>query len=137
MARILALDYGTKKTGIAVTDPLQIIASPLTTIPTTSLFEWLETYLQEEEVEKIVVGEPLNDDGSPAKIHHLVVGVVRQLRKQYPELPIVWQDERYSSQDARAIILRSGTKKMKRRDKTLVDKVAAVLILQDYLGHRV
>lgn len=133
MPRIMAIDYGTKRTGIATTDPLQIIASGLTTIPTGEVFEFLKNYLQEEEVEKIVVGEPLHPDGKPAQIAHLVVGFVRNLRKQFPDVEVVTHDERFTSVDAKAIILQSGVSKKKRRDKSLVDKISAALILEDYL----
>ena len=136
MARIIAIDYGTKKTGLATTDPLQIICSPLTTVPTGELYDFLEKYIKDEEVEAIVVGEPLNTDGSPSQIAHFVVGLVRKLRKRYPDIPVHLQDERFTSQEARQIILQSGLKKKRRRDKTLVDKVSASLILQAFLDGR-
>lgn len=133
MARILSIDYGTKRTGLAVTDPLQIIPTGLDTVPTPELEAYLQKYLSEEEVETIVVGEPLHPDGNPAQIHHMVVGLVRKLRKLFPEVEVVTQDERYTSEEAKLIIRQSGIKKKKRRDKGLVDKVSAVIILQDYL----
>lgn len=133
MPRILAIDYGTRKTGIAVSDPLQIIATGLDTIATQDLYDFLASYLEEEEVETIVLGEPLHADGNPAQIHHLVVGVKRKLEKKYPDIEVVFQDERYTSEAAKEIIRQSGLKKKKRKDKTLVDKVSAVLILQDYM----
>ncbi|MCO6476925.1 MAG: Holliday junction resolvase RuvX [Phaeodactylibacter sp.] len=133
MPRILAIDYGTKRTGLAVTDPLQIIASGLDTVATQELEDYLQQYLEREEVETIVVGEPLYPDGKPAQIHHLVVGFVRKLKKLFPDIEVVTHDERYSSEEAKQVILQSGAKKKKRRDKGLVDKVSAVLILQDYL----
>lgn len=133
MPRILAIDYGTKKTGLAVSDPLQIIATGLETIPTSDLFEFLKNYISAEEVSTIVVGEPLYPDGNPAQIHHLVVGFKRKLEKQYPHIDIVFHDESYTSEEAKEIIRKSGVKKKKRKDKTLVDKVSAVLILQDYM----
>ncbi len=136
MARILSIDYGTKRTGLAVTDPLQIIANGLDTISTSELFPYLENYLQAEDVSTIVVGEPLYPDGNPAQIHHLVVGFVRKLKKLYPAIEVVMWDERFTSVEAKEIILQSGAKKKKRRDKGLVDKVAAVLILQDYLEQK-
>lgn len=137
MARILGIDYGTKRVGIAVTDPLQIIVNGLTTIPTDEIFEFLEKYTKEEDVECIVVGEPMHKDGTPAQIAHLVVGFVRKIKKLFPEIKVDTQDERYTSREAKEIILLSGVKKKKRRkDKGLVDQVSAVLILQDYLGHR-
>lgn len=136
MARILGIDYGTKRIGIATTDPLQIIVSGLTTVTTEEIFDFLENYLKEEEVEGIVVGEPRHKDGNPTKITHLVVGFVRKLKKMFPEVSVVTHDESFTSVDARAIILKSGAKKKKRRDKSLVDKVSAVLILQDYMDSR-
>jgi len=132
----MAIDYGTKRTGIAVTDPLQIIPGGLDTLPTAELFEFLERYLSEEEVETIVVGEPLHPDGKPAQIHHLVVGFVRKLKKLFPGIEVVMQDERYTSEDAKRIIRQSGAKKKKRREKALVDQVSAMLILRDYLESR-
>lgn len=133
MPRILAIDYGTKRTGLAVTDPLQIIATGLDTVPTSNLLPFLEEYLQNEEVETFVLGEPLYPDGNPAQIHHLVIGLKRKLEKTYPSIPVVLQDERYTSEEAKEVIRNSGVKKKKRRDKSLVDKVSAVLILQDYM----
>ena len=133
MSRILGIDYGTKRIGIAATDPLQIIASGLTTVATKDIFTFLEEYLSQEEVECIVVGEPLNEDGTPAQIAHFVVGFIRKLKELYPNIKIATQDERYTSRDAKKIILQSGAKKKKRRDKALVDKVSAGLILQAYM----
>ncbi len=133
MSRILAIDYGTKRTGIAVSDPLQLIAGGLETVSTAELFQYLDNYLSQEEVTTIVVGEPLHPDGQPAQIAHLVVGFVRQLRKKYPHIEIVTWDERYTSEEAKRIILQSGVGKKKRQDKSLVDKISAVLILQDYM----
>ena len=137
MPRILCFDYGTKKTGIATTDPLQIIATAIGTTPTEALKNWLEKYLREEEVERFVLGEPLHPDGNPAQIHEQVLTFRDYLTKTYPTIPVTLQDERYSSARARDIILRSGAKKKKRRDKTLVDKVSAVLILEDYMQENV
>lgn len=136
MARILAIDYGTKRTGLAVTDPLQIIATGLETVPTAGLMDYLETYFNQEEVETIVVGEPMYPDGNPAQIAHLVVGLVRQLRKTYPTKEVVTWDERYTSEEAKRVIRESGAKKKKRQDKALVDKISAVLILQDFMENR-
>ena len=133
MKRILGIDYGTKRTGLAATDPLQIIVSPLETVPTGSIWEFLANYLAEEPVELVVLGEPLHADGTPAQIHHLVVGFARKFEKTYPDIPVVWQDERFTSERAKQVILDSGTKKKKRQDKSLVDKVSAAIILQDYL----
>ncbi len=136
MARVLGIDYGTKKIGLAVTDPLQIICSPLTTVPTREIFDFLEKYIAAEEVEGIVVGDSMNTDGTPSQIAHLVVGFIRKLKKLYPALTIDTEDERFTSIEARQIILKSGAKQKKRRDKTLVDKVSASLILQAYMDRR-
>lgn len=133
MARILAIDYGTKRTGLAVTDPLQIIATGLDTVSTQELEAYIRQYVEQEPVETIVVGEPLHPDGNPAQIHHLVVGCVRKLKKLFPDIEVVTHDERYTSEEAKEAILLSGASKKKRRDKGLVDKISAVLILQDYL----
>jgi len=133
LSRILAIDYGTKRTGLAVTDPLQLIANGLDTVPTVDIFTYLEDYLRKEEVGLFVVGEPMHADGSPAQIAHLVVGFVRKLQKTFPGIPVEMVDERYTSEEAKLIIRESGLKKKKRRDKSLVDKISAVLILQDYM----
>jgi putative holliday junction resolvase len=133
LPRILAIDYGTKRTGLAVSDPLQLIANGLDTVPTAELIGFLERYLQEEEVACIVVGEPLYPDGNPAQIHHLVVGLVRQLKKLFPGVEVVTHDERFSSEQAKLAIRQSGARQKKRRDKSLVDKISAVIILQDFM----
>jgi putative Holliday junction resolvase len=135
MARIVSIDYGTKRTGLAATDPLQIIVTGLDTLPTDKVLDFLQRYCTAEEVEKFVVGEPMHEDGNPSQIAHLVVGFVRKLNKLFPDIPIVMHDERFTSREAKRIILESGAKKKKRQDKSLVDKISAVLILQDYLGH--
>jgi len=133
----LSIDYGTKRTGIAVTDPLQIIASGLTTVHTGELWEWLEKYISEETVEKIVLGEPLHHDDKPAQFHHLVIGFSRKIKKSFPDIEVVLWDERFTSQAAKQAILMSGAKKKKRRQKELVDKMSATLILQDYMENNV
>jgi putative Holliday junction resolvase len=137
LGRILSIDYGTKRTGIAVTDPLQIIASGLTTVHTGELWEWLTKYISEESVERIVLGEPLHHDDKPAQFHHLVVGFSRKIKKSFPEIEVVLWDERFTSQAAKQAILMSGAKKKKRRQKELVDKMSATLILQDYMENNV
>lgn len=133
MSRILAIDYGLRRTGIAVTDPLKIIATGLTTAPTAELMDFLVRYCQQEPVELFVVGLPLYPDGNPAQIAGAVDEFVEKLRKQFPDKPVVRQDERYTSNEAKRIILQSGVKKQKRRDKSLVDKIAAALILEQYM----
>ncbi len=133
MGRILAIDYGLKRTGIAVTDPLKIIASGLTTVPTAELMDFLEKYCLEQDVECFVVGMPMHADGNPSQIATHVDGFAERLRKKFPDRSVVRQDERYTSVNAQLIIQQSGIKKQKRRDKALVDKVAAALILEQYM----
>lgn len=129
----MGIDYGTRRTGIAVTDPLQIIASGLDTIPTEGVFDFLAGYLEKEEVERIVVGYPLYPDGNPAQIAPQVEQFVKKLQKLFPAVPVNTWDERYTSEEAKRIILQSGARKKQRRDKALVDKISAALILEDYL----
>ncbi len=133
MSRILAIDFGLKRTGIAVTDPLKIIATGLTTVPTGEVLDFLKTYCAGEEVERFVVGLPLYPDGNPAQIAPQTDAFVERLRKLFPDKEVLRQDERYTSVQAKQIILQSGAKKQKRRDKNLVDKVAAALILEQYM----
>ena len=129
----MSIDYGTKRVGIAVTDPLQIIANGLDTVPTEDLFPFLEKYLATEEVECMVVGLPLHLDGTPAQLTPQIEKFINKVRQLFPHLKVERQDERFTSEDAKKIILQSGARKKKRRDKSLVDKISAVLILQDYL----
>jgi putative Holliday junction resolvase len=133
LARIMAIDYGGKRTGIAVSDPLQIIATGLDTVPTANLLDFLRSYCQEEDVEFFVVGEPKNLDDTPAQIHHLVMAFVEQLTKLFPEKKVILRDERFTSKDATRSIIQSVPSRKKRRNKGLVDKVSAVIILQEYL----
>lgn len=134
--RILAIDYGRKKCGIAVTDPLQLIATGLTTVPTHGLLDWLDDYLRVEEVGDIVVGESRKEDGTHNAIQQEIVGFERKLAKRYPGLTLHRQDEFYSSRRAREAMLEMGMKKQQRRDKQTVDRIAAALILQDFLEER-
>ncbi len=133
MSRIMAIDWGSKRTGIAVTDPLRIIASPLETVPTDRVFDFLDRYLAAEQVAVIVVGAPFHEDGTPAQVAGQIDKFAARLRKRYPQVQVVRQDERYTSRMAADIILQSGARKKKRRDKSLVDKVSASLILQAYM----
>jgi putative holliday junction resolvase len=133
VARILAIDYGSKRTGLAVTDPLQIIATGLETVATVALLDYLQAYLAREEVDTVVIGEPSHADGNPTQLVPHIRGFVRQLQKLYPALNIVLQDERFTSVLAKEAILKSGAKRKQRQDKGLVDKIAAVIILQEYL----
>lgn len=133
LARIMAIDYGTKRTGIAVSDPMQIIATGLETVPTAKLLDFLRQYCQDEEVETFVVGEPKNLDDSPAQIHHIVMAFVKQLGQLFPEKKVVLRDERFTSKDASRYIVQSVPSRKKRQDKGLIDKVSAIIILQEYL----
>jgi len=132
----MSIDYGTKRVGVAVTDPLQIIANGLETIPTTEIFNFLKQYLSEEVVVEMVVGMPYHLDGNPTFLSPIIKTFIKKVNKQFPDLKVVTQDERFTSSDAKKIILQSGAKKKKRRDKSLVDKISAVLILQEYLETR-
>lgn len=134
MGRILALDYGTKRTGVAVSDPLMIIAGGLETVPTAQLMSWLEKYLAGNDVDIIVLGRPTQMDGSPSDTLPHVEGLAKRLRAKFPEVSVEWYDERFTSVLAQRAIIDSGVGKMKRRDKGLVDKVSATIILQDYMG---
>jgi putative Holliday junction resolvase len=133
MSRILALDYGMKRTGIAVTDRLQIIASPLQTVETNQLMRFLTGYLKAEEVEAIVVGDPKNLDNTANDLSGVVKKFAGELEKKFPGKKIVMVDERFTSKMAQQAIIASGKKKKDRRDKSLLDKVSAALILQHYL----
>jgi putative Holliday junction resolvase len=133
MARLLAIDYGTKRTGLAVTDPLQIIATALDTVPTAQLISFLQNYIQKEAVEVIVVGKPTQTDGSPSATLPAVIGLVRTLKKTFPTLLIDEEDERYTTVMAQRSLIESGKSKNQRKDKGLIDQVSAVIILQSYM----
>lgn len=131
--RIMAFDYGTKRIGIAVTDPLQLIANGLTTIHPEVIWDFLRDYTQKEDVEVFVVGKPLQLDGTPSQSAQHVTGFVRKLKKTFPDIAVELIDERFTSKMATAAILASGAKKQQRRDKALVDSVSATLILQSFM----
>jgi|SRR5450432_850035 len=133
MARILAIDYGLKRTGIAVTDPLQIIASALTTIESARIFTFLEEYLKRETVELILIGDPRNLDDSPTDITGDVQRIIGIMRKKFPAILIKTVDERYTSLMASRAIVIMGMKKSRRREKGIVDQMAATMMLQEYL----
>lgn len=137
MARILSIDYGGKRTGLAVTDPLQIIATGLTTVPSKELIPFLKNYFQQEQVEKIIIGDPRNWDDSATHATPLVAAFIKELRKHFPGLPIESVDERYTSKMAKQSMLESGLKQKDRRNKALVDEIAATIMLQEYLGRSV
>ena len=133
MPRILAIDYGLKRTGLAVTDPLKIIATALTTVESPKLIQFLKDYFKKEEVELIVIGEPKNWDESDTHATPLVKKLVEKLKKEFPNMPLKLVDERYTSKMAGDAIIEMGIKKKDRRDKSLVDRVAATIILQEYM----
>jgi putative holliday junction resolvase len=133
MARILAIDYGGKRTGLAVTDPLQIIATGLETIESRELIPWLKKYLLQEEVELIIIGLPKNWDESDTHGTPLVQAAIKKIQKEFPTTPLKTVDERYSSKMAKDAMLEMGMKKKDRRDKKNVDLIAATIILQEYL----
>lgn len=133
MPRILSIDYGGKRTGIAVTDPLKIIATGLTTIETPKLIPFLKDYFKKEEVELIVIGEPKNWDESDTHATPLVRKAIEKLKKEFPAIPILPVDERFTSKMASQAMIDMGLKKKQRQNKALVDEIAATIILQDYL----
>ncbi|HEY2349989.1 MAG TPA: Holliday junction resolvase RuvX [Puia sp.] len=133
MARILAIDYGLKRTGLAVTDTMQIIASALTTIESAKIFTFLGEYFKKEEVELILIGDPRNLDDSPTDITEDVHRIIQLLRKKFPEIPVKTVDERYSSMMASRALVDMNMKKSRRRKKGIVDQVAATMMLQEYL----
>ncbi len=136
MARILSIDYGKKRTGIAVTDPLQIIAGGLATVSTSTLFEFLTDYVAREPVERLVVGKPMQPNGQPSENLQRVEQFVNRWRKAKPEIPVDYYDERFTSVLAHRAMLDGGLRKKARQDKALVDEISATIILQDYLRSR-
>jgi len=132
----MAFDYGTKRIGIAVTDPLQLIATALNTIHPDSIIAYLQEYLQKEEVETFVVGQPKQLDGSDSQSATHVKGFVRSLRKHFPQIAIIMLDERFTSKMASRVIAQSGLNRKKRQEKGLVDTISAVILLQDYLERK-
>ncbi len=136
MARIICIDYGGKRCGLAVTDPLQIIATALTTVDTKDLFTYLASYVAKEPVELILIGEPLNLDDTPTHATPLVKKAIIELAKKFPTIPIKTVDERYSSKNAVRAMVEMGMKKNDRRDKKTIDRVAATMLLQEYLTNR-
>ena len=133
MGRILAIDYGTKRTGIAVSDPLRLIAGGLETVATKDLARWLEAYFAREEVSTIVLGKPSRMDGTPSDTWRFIEPLAARLRKRYPDKQVVFHDERFTSVLAHRAMLESGIGRMARRDKALVDKISATIILQSYM----
>jgi putative Holliday junction resolvase len=133
MARILAIDYGGKRTGIAVTDPLQIIATGLTTIASHELIPFLKKYFAEEQVELVIIGLPKNWDESDTHGTPLAEAAIKKIQKEFPQMPLKAVDERYTSKMAKAAMIEMGMKKAQRRDKKIVDEIAATIMLQEYM----
>jgi len=134
LPRILCIDYGKKRTGIAVTDPLQIIATGLTTVDSHELISFLKNYFQKENVELMVIGEPKNLDDSDTHATPLVKGIIKKLQKEFPMIPIKKVDERFTSKMAKQAMIEMGMKKKDRRNKRTVDEIAATIMLQEYMG---
>ena len=136
MGRILAIDYGRKRTGIAVTDTLQMIAGGLTTVPSGELVGWLTNYVSKEPVERLVVGLPKQMNNEPSENMKYVEAFVAQLKKALPDIPVEYYDERFTSVMAHRAMIDGGLKKKKRQDKGLVDEISAVIILQSYMENK-
>jgi putative Holliday junction resolvase len=136
MSQILAMDYGAKRTGIAVTDDMQIIASGLTTVATKSLLEFLDTYVKKEKVELFLIGEPRQRDNSPSDIEYEIRPFLKKLSARFPDIPIERVDERFTSKMALRTMVEGGMKKKKRRQKETLDQISATLILQSYLSRK-
>ena len=136
MARILALDFGQKRTGIAVTDDLQIIASGLTTVATSNIFEFLENYLKNENVELFLIGEPKQMNNTASESEKLILPFIKKLQGRFSHIPIARVDERFTSKMAFQTMIDSGLKKKQRQNKALVDEISATIILQSYLYNK-
>lgn len=136
MGRLLAIDYGKKRTGIAVSDPLQIIANGLTTVATHELETFLKDYLTRESVDEIIIGLPVQTTGQASENQARVRQFTNRLKKLFPQLPVTFYDERYTSVLAHKAMLEGGLPQSRRRDKALVDEISATIILQSYMEHR-
>jgi putative Holliday junction resolvase len=133
LGRILAVDYGKKRVGLAVTDPLKIIGSALATIPTHEIFDYLKNYFSKEQVEKLVVGLPKQMNNQPSESMPLINQFVAQFKRQFPDIPVQFVDERFTSKLAVQTMIMGGVKKKDRQNKAMIDTVSAAIILQSYL----
>lgn len=133
MGRILAIDLGTKRTGLAVTDPLKIFASPLDTVKTSDLGSFIENYLKKESIDAFVVGYPVQMNNTPSNSVKQIDPLIKKIRKQFPQIPLHLADERFTSKMAMQAMIAGGVRKKSRQDKTLVDKISASIILQSFL----
>ncbi len=129
----MGIDYGRKRTGVAVTDPLKIVAGNLATVPTHTLMQFIKDYITREQVERIVIGQPTQLNGEPSESMRYITPFVNRLRNELPDIPIVMYDERFTSTIAHQAMIDGGMKKSDRRDKSRVDAIAATIILNDYL----
>ncbi|WP_350290792.1 Holliday junction resolvase RuvX [uncultured Croceitalea sp.] len=136
MARLLALDYGKVRTGIAITDEIQLIASGLTTVDTAKLLDFLKAYFVQEKVERIIIGEPKQMNGSASESEELIQKFLNKFTTRFPNMPVERQDERFTSKMAVQSMITSGVKKKQRQNKALVDEISATLILQAYLDRK-
>lgn len=136
MGRLLAIDYGSKRTGIAITDELQLIASGLTTVSTSELIIFLKEYCRKEEVDNVIIGEPKQKDGTHSPIEFEIGDFIKKLQLELPNLPIIRLDERFTSKMAFQTMIDSGLKKKQRQNKALIDEISATIILQDYLYNK-
>jgi putative Holliday junction resolvase len=133
MSKILAIDYGKKRVGIAITDALQIIASGLTTVETPKIFEFLQKLFVQEHIVKVLIGEPKQMNGQPSESAEMINAFVEKFKSNFPTIDVVRVDERFTSKMAQQSMLQSGLKKKQRQNKALVDEIAATILLQDYL----
>ena len=136
MRRILAIDYGTKRTGIAITDELQLIASGLTTVSTSELIPFLAQYFSEEKVELVLVGEPKQKDGNASDVEEYIQNFLKKFTSTFPAMEVKRVDERYTSKMAFQTMIDSGLSKKQRRNKALIDEISATIILQEYLYNK-
>ncbi len=135
MARVMGIDYGKKRTGVSVTDPLQIIVSGLDTIDTAHIHDFLSKYLSDNEVEKVVIGLPTHADGSFTDLKKDIDNLSGFIKNKFSKIELDFIDESFSSQESKFLLIQAGVKKSKRQEKGILDKTSAVLILQKYLGH--
>lgn len=133
MGRILAIDYGKKRTGLAVTDPLRITAQPLATIPTGTLLEWLSDYLKKEQVDIVVIGHPKQMNNEDSESMQYILPFTKAFAKRFPDMELQFYDERFTSVLAHRAMIEGGMKKRQRQDKAVVDRIAACIILEDYM----
>jgi putative holliday junction resolvase len=136
MPRVLSIDYGAKRTGIAVTDELQLIASGLTTVDTATLLTFLQNYFGKEKVEKVLIGDPKQMDGTASQSAPLIEAFVEKFTVQFPEMEVVRVDERFTSKMAFQSMIDGGLKKKQRQNKALIDEISATILLQDYLSRK-